>query len=274
VLSTASSHVSTRYPQSWKAIGVLALHLQNRPAMKLSLMLAIFAIAPALHAQTGVRPPQGWSLGVYVGGAAFTDFQRSNVRAVGYSIDGEPIERELPQSIGAQTAGVVAATIAYWPTQNWGFRGRAAYAPTRFETVIPQADAEFLNMERPAATGSEFRSLAISSYEGQVLFRLPIIRHRIMPYGIFGGGAVQYSLRSGNEPIPQEAESDFESGRQTRPAVTLGLGAMSGLKPGWSLHFELIDQISRTPVRGTQEDSRETASSLSFTVGVNWLGGN
>ena len=255
-------------------INVVALHLRNVPAMKLSMILAVLVIAPALHAQTGVRPPQGWSLGVYLGGAAFTDFQRSNIRAVGVSVDGEPIERELLQSVGAQTSSVVAATIAYWPTQNWGFRARAAYAPTRFETVIPQADAEFLNMPRPAATGSEFRSLAITSYEGQVLFRLPTIRHRIMPYGIFGGGVVRYTLRSGDEPIPQEAESDFESGRQTRPAVTLGLGVMHGLRPGWGLHFELIDQISQTPVRGTQEDSLETTSSLTFTVGASWRGAN
>ena len=252
----------------------VALQLQIGPAMKLSVVLAAFLIAPSLHAQTGVRPPQGWSLGIYVGGAAFTEFQRSNVRAIGVSVEGEPIERELPQSVGAQTSGVLAATLAYWPTQNWGFRARAAYAPSRFETVIPQSDAEFLNMNRPAATGSEFRSLAITSYEGQVLFRLPTIRHRIMPYGIFGGGVVGYALRSGAEPIPAEAASDFESGRQTRPAVTFGLGGMLGLRPGWGLHFELMDQISRTPVRGSQEDSRETTSSLTFTVGASWRGGN
>jgi opacity protein-like surface antigen len=252
----------------------MALHLQNRAAMKLYLVVAALLMASAAHAQTGVRPPQGWSLGFYVGGAAFTDFQRSNIRAVGFSIEGEPIERELPQSVGAQTSGVLAATLAYWPTQNWGFRARAAYAPTRFETVIPQSDADFLNMPRPAATGSEFRSLGITSYEGQVLFRLPTIRHRIMPYGIFGGGAVRYALGSGEEPIPEEAQSDFDSGAETRPAATLGLGAMIGLRPGWGLHFELVDQVSRTPVRGTQEDSRETTSSLTFMVGASWRAGS
>lgn len=240
--------------------------------MKLGLALLLLSIAAPLAAQTGVRPPQGWSLGVFGGGAAFTDFQRVNVHGIRLSGAGELEERQIARYIGAETSGAIAATLAFWPSKNWGVRARGLYAPTRFETVFRKSDAAFMNAPQTSEETGELAALAISSLDGQILFRLPTIRGRIMPYGIVGGGAVRYAHRGGNEPVPDEAADDFGAGRsQTRLAGSFGLGAMIGLRPErWGLHFELTDQISRTPVEGTSNDRIRSTSSVTFMVGASW----
>ena len=258
LVSTLPSHVSTSCPH---------------PVVRLALLMAAILGAAPLHAQTGVRPPEGWSIAVFGGGAAFTDFQRSRVAAALVSASGATVHREFSRSIRAETSGALAGSISFWPGKNWGYRARAAYAPTRFETVIPQAEAEFLDQPRSSTDSAAFRGVAVSTYDLEVLFRLPTVRHRIMPYGILGAGVAQYGLRKGDEPVPAEAES-FMSGPQFSPAVTVGLGAMLGLRPqGWALHFELIDQIARTPIRSTDEDGIDVTSTLTFMVGASWTSG-
>jgi hypothetical protein len=238
------------------------------PGMKRKLaVLALLAGAP-LHAQTGIQPPVGWSVGAFVGGAAFTDFARSNVRSVGITASGRAFDLEYPQRLGPKTTGTLGGTLSYWPSRNWGLRFRGAYAPSRFETDIPQADAEL--MEAPSNSESgELAELAISSYEGQLLFRMPTIHGRIMPYGVVGGGVIRY-VPGGRGTVPAEAEADFDAGMRNRPTATVGLGAMLGLqKKGWGLHFELIDQISRSPVTNGNDGTR-LMNSVAFTVGASW----
>lgn len=206
-------------------------------------ILLLCALWPgSLHAQTGVRPPQGWSLSGFAGGAAFTDFQRAAERR-----------------IGAETSGSFAANLAFWPTRHWGIRARIGYAPSRFETIDPQADRD---------TTPRLASLSITSYEGQLIFRLPTIHGRVMPYGIAGGGIVRYQLGE-DAPLPEEAVNGFSTGQQ--PAVSVGLGAALPLRPsGWSLNFELTDQISRTPMPTTTSDRIKTTSTVTFMVGASW----
>jgi hypothetical protein len=237
--------------------------------MRLALVLAVLLAAAPAAAQNGVQPPTGWSLGIFVGGAAFTDFQRADVRSIGVTASGAPFDVQYPQRLGAETTGTLAGTLAFWPTRNWGLRFRGAYAPTRFETEIPQSDAELMG-----APGTETRQLAalqISSYEGQLLFRMPTIHNRIMPYAILGSGVIRY-VPAGQGAIPPEAEGDFDRGGRRQAEVTLGLGAMLGLqKHGWGLHFELIDQISRSPVTGGSNiDEVRLMNSVAFMVGASW----
>lgn len=240
--------------------------------MKLRLAILLISIATPLAAQTGVRPPQGWSLGVFGGGAAFTDFQRASIHGFRPTGGGKLEEREIAQLVGAETAGAIAGTLAFWPSRNWGIRARGALAPTRFETVIRKSDADFMNAPETSEETGKLAALAISSLDGQILFRLPTIRGRIMPYGIVGGGVVRYALGRGDERVPEEAADDFEEGgSQTRGALSFGLGAMLGLRPErWALHFELTDQIARTPVEGTSSDQIRTTSSVAFMVGASW----
>lgn len=248
----------------------LAPRLQPAPLMRSSLVLAALLAAAPLHAQSGVQPPQGWSLGLFIGGSAFTDFQRSNVRSVGMTPSGRPYDLEYVRRIGAATSGTVAGTLAFWPSRNWGGRARGAYAPSHFETEIPQADAEAMEGPAGAPEATPLAALTISSLEGQLLFRMPTIHNRIMPYGIVGGGVIRY-MPGGGGVIPDEAELDFEAGARTRPDATVGLGAMLGLqKKGWGLHFELVDQISRSPVTGGDLEGGRLMNSVSFTFGASW----
>lgn len=210
--------------------------------MKLGIALLAVLFSTPVHAQTGVRPPQGWSLAASGGGAAFTDFHRNADRR-----------------IGAETSSSFAGNLAFWPTRHWGVRARVGYTPSRFETIIGQGERD---------TVPPLASLSIMSYEGQVLFRLPTIHGRVMPYGIVGGGTVQYKIGA-DAPVPEEAATAFSSDNYW--AVTLGAGASLALRPtGWSLNFELTDQISRTPIPGTTSDRIKTTSSAAFMVGASW----
>lgn len=212
-------------------------------------------VASEADAQTGVRPPRGWSFGVFAGGSAFTDFQRGTVRATRVGSAGEIEFRDFPRSVGAQTAVIAGGILAYWPNKNWGVRAQASYAPSRFETVIPQSDAQFMGMPRSSEDSARLAPLTISMYQAQLLFRLPTIRNRVMPYGIVGGGQTRYTIGSG-DPVPEEAVEDFGSGSRNRLAATVGLGAMINMRrKGWGLHFELTNQISQTPIKGASETS-------------------
>jgi hypothetical protein len=217
-------------------------------------LLCLAANAPAA-AQTGIRPPQGWSLGISGGAAAFSDMQRGSIRVlrpVGTSVE----ERELARRVGAETASSLGAYLAFWPSRNWGLRLHASYAPSRFETVMSEADAEYAGM--PETNGDErLAGLSIISTDLQALFRLPTVKDRVMLYGILGGGVARYSVNEGNEPVPPEAEGDFERGVKIRPAAVIGLGAMLPFRNrAFRMHFELTNHVGVTPLAGGDRQFR------------------
>lgn len=254
------------------------------PVFACMLLLATEGVA-----QTGARPPRGWNVGIGAGGSAFTDFQRGTVRASRVS-GGQIEEREFPRRVGAQTAGTLTGTLAYWPGKNWGVRIQGVWSGSRFETLMNPADAQFAGAPESSQDSTRLPSLSIRSYQGQLLFRMPTIHARIMPYGIVGGGVVEYTVGSGDLPLPPETTEDFNSGYRRVGAATVGLGAMINMrKAGWALNFELTDRVGRTPVRSSTAVSRlsptmelipiqdrpsdpvRTTSAVSFTVGLSWL---
>ncbi|HEX6559961.1 MAG TPA: hypothetical protein VF021_10875 [Longimicrobiales bacterium] len=225
------------------------------------LLVGLWA-APAI-AQNGVRSPQGFSIGVAAGGSAFSDFQRSNFQAQRLSASGVE-QQEFSRRVGAHTSGSVAGYLAFWPAQNWGLRLYGAYTPSRFEEIISRSAAEFTN----APSADTMAALAVENYQAQALFRLPTIKGRVMPYGIVGGGVMRYTAKN-NGVVPAEAATAFSSGRQTKTAASIGAGAMLQMRRrGWGLNFELIDNISRTPMASGPV---RNPSSVSFTVGLSLL---
>jgi len=237
--------------------------LQTRVLMRLTTLLLIIAMSTPAAAQNGVRSPRGFSVGVAAGGSAFTDFQRSNFQAQRLSANGIE-QQEFSRRIGAHTSGSVAGYLAFWPAQSWGLRAYASYTPSRFQEMISSAAAQF--SQEPA--GTEMAPLRIVNYQAQALFRLPTIKGRVMPYGIVGGGVVHYSL-SGSGGVPSEAGDRFDSGSETRGAASFGVGAMLQMRRrGWGLNFELLDNMSRTPL---DSGPVRNTSSLSFTVGLSLL---
>jgi hypothetical protein len=221
--------------------------------MRYAVLLAgslTFTLATNASAQTGIRPPQGWSLGIGGGAAAFSDMQRGTMRVMRPGGSGFE-ERELTRRVGAETSTTLAAYISFWPTRNWGLRAHASWAPSRFETVMKEADAEYAGVPTTSAESQALARLNIVSTELQMLFRLPTIKNRVMMYGILGGGLARYSVQSGDEPVPPEAEGDFEGGVKVRPAGVVGLGAMLPLRNrAFRMHFELTNHMSATPLEG------------------------
>jgi hypothetical protein len=253
-------------------------------------VLLLAAPLSTVHGQTGIRPPQGWSLGLMGGAAAFTDMQRGSVRVFRPTASGLE-SRELARRVGAETSTVMAAHLAFWPSRNWGLRLHATYAPTRFETVMRESEAQYTGM--PAT--SEERPLAgldVITTDLQLLFRLPTIKNRVLPYGIVGGGAARYEVRGGDEPVPEEAAGEFDGGVKVRPAAVVGVGAMLPFRNrAFRLHFELTDHIAGTPIQGGQGQLVDTGdgtiefdpqaeppgdrrvsltNAVRFMVGVSW----
>ena len=219
-------------------------------ALLLSLLLPAAAVA-----QTGIQAPQGWSLGLMGGAAAFTDMQRGSVRVSRATATGFE-ERELARRVGAETSTALAAYLAWWPSRNWGLRLHGSWSPSRFETIMHQGDAEYAGMPESSVDGSRLAGLHILSVDLQGMFRLPTIKDRVMPYGILGGGVARYTVAQGEEPVPEEAEGEFEGGSKIRPEAVFGLGAMLPVKNrSFRLHFELTNHLAGTPIQGG--DSQE-----------------
>jgi hypothetical protein len=236
--------------------------------MKRFVFFVLFLAATPAHAQNAIQPPRGWSVAVFGGGSAYTDFQRGTVQTVTETQSGGLEEREFARRVGAKTAGAFAAAVSYWPSDNWGVRLFAAYSPSRFETLVPEEAIPLVETSDATEPGS-LAGLAITSYEAQGLVRLPTIRNKLMPYGLLGLGVVSYSAEKGQ--LPEEAQSEFETGSRVKPAVRLGVGVRLPMGPaGLGLNFELNDQIAASPLRADGGRRVSVTNAVSFMVGLNW----
>lgn len=237
--------------------------------MKHWLYIPILIAAAPLSAQAPAEPPTGLSIAVLGGGSAFTAFQHGSFEVLAAGPDDGLERREFARRVSAKTAGVFAGTIAYWPNRKWGARLYASYSPSRFQTMVPQADARLMADLNDAAAPETLASLGITAVEAQGLIRLPTIRRKLMPYAILGVGAVRYAADDG--PLPDEAADDFASGTRIRPAARFGLGGCLPMRPaGLGLTFELTDQVAGTPVHGDGGKDVKLTNAVSFMVGLNF----
>jgi hypothetical protein len=242
--------------------------LAKVPDMKLLVAVMAIIFATPVYGQNGVHPPQGWSLGVAAGGAAFTDFQRSELVATRVSAAGTVEQRDFPTRIGAETTGTLSAFLSYWPNGSWGLRAYGTYSPSHFQTVMTRSAAEFTGGSRLAGDSTGFAALRITSYQLQAVFRLPIIHGKVMPYGIVGGGENTYVVPNGNAPVPELAQNELATGTRHQAAGSVGLGTMlQTRRPGWALHFELLDRFSHTPVT---DGPVRMLNAVTFTLGLSW----
>lgn len=236
--------------------------------MKRFVFLWLILVVAPVRAQSTIQPPQGWSVAIFGGGSAYTDFHRGTVQTVSESPTGGLQETEFARRVGAKTAGAFAGAIAYWPSHTWGLRLFASYSPSRFEAVVPQ-EAIALVATRQASEPGPLAALAITSYEAQGVIRLPTIRKRLMPYGLVGLGVVRYAAEGG--PLPDEARPDFAAGSRVKPAVRFGIGVRLPMRPaGLGLNFELTDQIAGTPMRTDGGRTVSVTNAVSFMVGASW----
>lgn len=209
--------------------------------------LLLWAATPAV-AQTGIRPPRGLNVGVMGGGAAYSDLQRSGVRLERLTADGLE-ERSFPRRISVETSTAAGGWLSYWPTRSFGLRLQGTWSPSRFQVLATPSEGTFIGAE--SETGEpDLAGVEVITGDLQLLFRLPTLRNRVLPYGILGGGVTRYRTRGGEELLPSEAEEFFEDGSSVQPGGVFGLGAMLPLRNrAFRLHFELTDHVARTPIK-------------------------
>jgi hypothetical protein len=230
------------------------------------------------------------SVGFFGGAAAFSDMQRGSVRVFRPVSTGFE-SREMVRRVGAETSTSVGGYVAFWPSRNWGLRVQGAYAPTRFETFMKESEAEYAGLPQSSEENGRLAGLSIGTVDLDVMVRFPTIKNRVMLYGILGGGLARYSVQEGN-PVPEEAEGEFEGGVKVRPAAVFGLGAMLPMRNrALRLHFELTNHLAETPLQGGDRQATEMPngtivfdpgdepagerrvaimSGVRFVVGVSW----
>lgn len=215
----------------------------------------ILAVAPcSTHAQSEVDAgylfaPGVVSLSLFGGGIAFSDFRR----------EAEPVASDQPleRRLSARTSVLGAGALTYWLSRRWGVRVHASYAPSRFE--LKMADAGATNQLLRAEAAPPLSRVDVWMYDADLVFRIPLRLGRVEPYGILGGGAVEYRLRTAEgEMVPESVVTAFDGNRQRMLAAVIGLGAVVPLeRHRLLLNFELTNHIGETPLN---EDALSTAA--------------
>jgi hypothetical protein len=208
-------------------------------------MLLLALQADAVHAQVDAAPRfQRGTLMVRaeLGGAAFTDFQRGVARA-----PADPELGDFRRRISAATTATVGGSATYWVGNTYGVRASVSYAPSSFN-VWNDSRAQRVLDARNGGERETWARLGIWFVDAAAVYRLPVSLGGVVPYGLVGGGLVEYR-RGGSEAAPPEAEDRFAGGRWGSAAAVFGIGAAIGLqRHDLMLDFELTNRLTRTPL--------------------------
>jgi hypothetical protein len=182
-----------------------------------------------------------WLVTVEVGGAAFTDFQRTTARPAAGLDDQVPV---FHRRVSAGTTGTVGASSTWWVGDGWGVRAAGSFAPTRF-TVWNQGPGQRALEDDDAPV---YARLHVWTASVTAMVRLPLRTGRPIPYAFVGGGVLQHRLTDTAE-VPPEARARFARGSWTGPAAVFGVGSTLPLERGnLLLTFELSNHLTRTPL--------------------------
>jgi hypothetical protein len=184
-----------------------------------------------------------WMLRAEFGGAAFTDFQRGTATAGSVHPDLATFQRRL----SAQTTATAGGSITRWIVDGWGLRASFSFAPSAF-AVWNDAAAQQLLDEHMGGERESYPSLGVWYADAAVVFRLPFSLGTGVPYGMAGGGVVEY--RAGRDAdLPPEARDRFSEGRWRTPAAVFGVGAVFPLQfHNLLMGAELANHLGRTPL--------------------------
>lgn len=228
----------------------LALYLgMNRSGPGLCLCTALLLLAPLPAAgQVSAEPwfrAGTFMLTVEAGGAAFTDFDRSQARPLGSELGVGDFRRR----VSARTSGSAGVWASYWILDGVGIRGGLAWVPSGF-TVWNEAPASGEPGQDPSGAGARYASLNIWLASASAVLRLPLSFGRVVPYGLIGGGVIRYQA-SDDATLPPEARDRFEDGEWQMPTALIGVGAAIPLqRRNLLLSFELTNHLSRPPLQG------------------------
>lgn len=217
--------------------------------MKRTVLVCVCAVLlpGPVHAQVSAEPwfrAGTFMLTVEVGGAAFSDFERTQARPVDGGLELGDFERR----VSARTAGSAGAWASYWIRDGWGVRAGLAFVPSSFTVWNEDVARTALESLRPAEAEETYASLSIWMASLSGVFRFPHSFGRVVPYGIAGAGLVRYHA-SEDAAIPPEARGRFASGDWQTGAGVIGVGAAIPLqRRNLLMSFELTNHISRTPL--------------------------
>jgi hypothetical protein len=218
-----------------------ALRLDLVPAAALLLLLNAVPAHAQLNAHSRFQPGT-WMLSASLGGAAFTDFQRGVARA-----SEDPELGDFRRRISAATTATATGSVTYWIGSNWGLRGSIGYAPSAF-SVWNDDRAQRVLDARNGGERERYSGLSVWYLDATAIYRLPVRLDRLVPYGVVGGGMVEYR-RSGAAELPPEARERFAGGGWRSAAAVIGLGTAVPLqRHDMLLNFELTNHLTRTPL--------------------------
>lgn len=220
----------------------------KRTALLLGLCAAALPLPAA--AQVSAEPwfrAGTWMVTLEFGGAAFSDFERTQARPVAADLE----LGDFTRRVSARTAASAGAWVSYWIGNGWGLRAGLSYVPSSFTVWNDDAARRMLAAGSPDSDATEdpsYASLDVWMANASVVFRFPRSFGRVVPYGLAGAGLIRYGV-SGDAAIPPEARGRFEQGDYQTAAGMFGIGATIPLqRNNLLMSFELTNHLSRTPL--------------------------
>ncbi|MGH7446852.1 MAG: hypothetical protein ACRELT_04790 [Longimicrobiales bacterium] len=213
------------------------------------LLIALCAAALPVRTAAQVTAEPWFRAGTFmltieVGGAAFSDFDRTQARPV--SEDSEL--GDFSRRVSAKTAGSAGGWVGYWILNGWGVRAGMSYVPTSFTVWNDESAQRALDDLAPEERDPSYASLAIWMANASTVFRFPRSFGRVVPYVMVGGGAIRYSP-SDDAALPPEARARFADGDWQTGAAVFGIGAAVPLqRRNLLMSFELTSHFARTPL--------------------------
>jgi hypothetical protein len=246
------------------------------PGMKRTALLICLSTAALPVRAAPQQPPPAdpwlsagtWMLTVEVGGAAFSDFQRTQARPV----DGNVAIGDFERRVSARTAGSIGGWASYWIGRTWGVRAGMSYVPSSFTVWNEEGARRSLDTADPDYDPS-YASLGIWLANVSLVFRFPHTFGRVTPYGLVGGGVVRYNV-SEDAAIPPEALAHVGDGVWQTGAGMFGIGAAIPLqRSNLLMSFELTNHVSRSPLAGKSGDEVFEMGGVPMQVHATGAGG-
>jgi hypothetical protein len=230
----------------------------KRSVLSTTLWMILFGTtAPGAWAQVSAEP--WFRAGTFMftiegGGAAFTDFHRSQARPLSDDVALGDFRRR----VSARTSASAGAWASYWLLNGVAIRAGVAWVPSGF-TVWNEERAERAVQPDPGSEPERYASLDIWMANAALVLRVPHSFGRVVPYGLIGGGLVRYTT-SDTESLPPEARPRFEDGQWQTIAGMFGVGAAIPLQRGnVLLSFELTNHVTRAPLAGSNGETFDLA---------------
>lgn len=222
-----------------------------RAAGAATLAAALLA-APATAAGQAIDTTArvGLSVTLHAGGTAYTRFQNVTLEA-----DGAP-QPEYAAHLAASTAATLSADATVWFRPWVGVRLDFIYSPSNFEVRLTEEDRVEILGEEADYRGLEYSDLSMFSTTIAGVLALPIPSTHVATYALLGAGVTLLRAdergASGLEHAFGGSASAFDVGGIAGFGMKIPLRGDVGGRV--SLSFELVDRITRTPVRADNGD--------------------